>query len=215
LWFTRRWRWRTPSSTARLLRRFAAAEQSSFYDMLYAANHTADVVRRAQYLRHAHDEARHARLFLHRARELDGNLSLRGNVRASDSVDFEHLYEELGEAQFLSFVHHGERRGRRQMTRFIEELASLEATESSHADRTTRLIFEAVIRDEHRHEKYTSDAASSTGGSHARAVLWEAGRRWRRVGSGPAGVLFAVFSSVLFAMVALPLSLFARVTKSH
>lgn len=51
-----------------MLLAFARAERSSLYDMMEAANSTSDIGRKAQYLAHAVDEARHAKMFTLRAR---------------------------------------------------------------------------------------------------------------------------------------------------
>ncbi len=62
--------WRLPGRGARMLFSFAHAEAASRLDLLAAARHTPSPERRALYLRHALDEARHATVFAHRSAEL-------------------------------------------------------------------------------------------------------------------------------------------------
>src|SRR5258706_4060133 len=104
--------WRWPRREVRLLRSFARAEASSVLDMLLAARSTPSAARRAFYLRHALDEARHARMFAARADQLA--VERGGTPAGAARADYEALFERLGEVAFLAFVHRGERRGRKQ-----------------------------------------------------------------------------------------------------
>ena len=189
-------RWRSPRSTSRMLLAFARAERSSFYDMMEAANATADLPRKAQYLAHAVDEARHAKMFTLRALELDPS-------RAADPTlfhsDFEHLFTRLGEARFMAFVHLGERRGRAQMQLFRDELQSLEGTK--RADTKTRALLEAVMRDEEQHERYSLELTSTLHGSLLGARAWELRRGWLRAGAGLSGLVFTVLTSALYLLL--------------
>lgn len=204
---TRPLRWRSPRATARLLLAFARAERSSWLDMMEAANETADLGRKAQYVAHAVDEARHAKMFTLRALELDPS-------RAADPslfhVDFEHLFSTLGEARFISFVHVGERRGRAQMQLFSDELLALEGT--PRADPKTRALLEAVMKDEARHERYSLELTRSLGGSLARAQGWELKRRWLRAGATVTGAVFHVVTSLLYLLLA-PVALLEKRSK--
>ena len=190
-------RWRSPHRTARMLLAFAEVERSSFVDMMAAANRTADPHRCAQYLRHATDERRHADAFAARALALDPGLATHP---ALYRIAFEDLYDRLGEARFLAFVHHGERRGRAQMAMYCAELAALEGT--PRADPQTRALFEAIVADEERHERYTGELVAATGASVAGAVAWELWRDWRRMGSALAGGAFAVGMATLYLLLA-------------
>jgi len=183
-----RWaRWRTPRSTARLLLKLAHAERSSFYDLIEAANGSADLERRAQYLRHATDEQRHAAIFRLRALELDPSLA-----SAPFHVDFEHLFSSLGEPRFLGVVHLGERRGRAQLTLYRDELVD--------RDVKTRALFDAILKDEAHHESYTE--ALVTPAARRWAWWWEAGRSWRRLGARPTRALFTLSMWVVFGLMA-------------
>ena len=197
-------RWRSPRATSRMLLAFARAERSSFYDMMEAANATTDLPRKAQYVAHAVDEARHAKMFTLRALELDPS-------RASDPSlfhsDFEHLFTRLGEARFMAFVHLGERRGRAQMQLFRDELTSLEGTK--RADPKTRALLDAVMRDEVQHETYSLALSRTLGGSLVGARAWELRRGWLRAGAAVTGVVFTVLTSVLYLLL-FPLALIEK-----
>lgn len=179
-----------------MLLAFARAERSSFYDMMEAANATADLPRKAQYLAHAVDEARHAKMFTLRALELDPS-------RAADPAlfqsDFEHLFTRLGEARFMAFVHLGERRGRAQMQLFRDELQQLEG--STRADPKTKALLDAVMKDETQHERYSLALSTTLGGSLAGARAWELKRGWVRAGAAVTGFIFTVLMSVLYLLL--------------
>lgn len=200
-------RWRSAKATARLLAAFAKAERSSFYDMMEAANASPDVTRKAQYVAHAVDEARHARMFSARALELDPSLALDS---AFARADFEHLFSRLGETSFISFVHLGERRGRAQMALFRDELQELEGTE--RADAKTRVLLEAVMRDELRHETYSGELMTTLGGSVTAARWWELRRNWLRAGALISGLIFTAVTSVIYLLL-FPLALLERRAK--
>lgn len=201
-------RWRSPRSTSKMLLAFARAERSSFYDMMEAANATADVTRKAQYLAHAVDEARHAKMFTLRALELDPS-------RASDPTlfhsDFEHLFTRLGETRFMAFVHLGERRGRAQMQLFRDELEALEG--SKRADPKTRALLDAVMRDEVQHETYSLALTKTLGGSLVGARAWELRRRWLRAGAAVSGLVFTVLTSALYLLL-FPLALVEKLRRA-
>ncbi|MBL8915810.1 MAG: ferritin-like domain-containing protein [Archangium sp.] len=197
-------RWRNPRSTARMLLDFAKAERSSFYDMMEAANATGDLKRKAQYVSHAVDEARHAKMFTLRALELDPS-------RAADPslfhADFEHLFTRLGEAKFISFVHLGEKRGRTQMAMFRDELQALEGTK--RADTRTKALLDAVMRDEMSHESYSLVLSKELGGSLVGARAWELKRGWLRAGALITGLIYTLLMSVLYLLL-FPLALLEK-----
>src|SRR5450755_463741 len=69
-WLGGEWSFRAPLRTARLLYGFARTEEQSQLELRDAARACPDERRRALYLRHALDEARHSRLFAEHAEEL-------------------------------------------------------------------------------------------------------------------------------------------------
>jgi hypothetical protein len=202
--------WRIPGHAARMLHGFARAERGSMVDLLAAANLTASPARRALYLRHALDEGRHASMFAHRSAELRrarGEAPL-GAVHA----DTEQLFERLGEARFLAFVHLGEARGRAEFEAHLR-------TCQRRGDAKSVALLEAIAADEARHERYTFDLlVELAGGERAarravrRAQLWEAWRMWRRAGRAISAVIYRALMLVLFVAVA-PLALLVRVVR--
>ena len=201
-------RWRNPRSTSRMLLAFARAERSSFYDMMEAANATADLPRKAQYVAHAVDEARHAKMFTLRALELDPSRATDPSLFQSD---FEHLFTRLGEARFMAFVHLGERRGRAQMQLFRDELQALEG--SPRADPKTRALLDAVMKDETQHERYSLALTHALGGSLVGARAWELRRGWLRAGAAATGFVFTVLTSVLYLLL-FPLALIEKARRA-
>ena len=170
------WTWRDRGAR---FAHFARAELSSRYDLLAAANLTPNPERAAALIRHAADEARHARLFHQRARELGQTAPLR--------ADFEHLYETLGEGAFFAFVHRGEARACRQFDVWTPYL-----------DGRDRAALEAVRPDEERHRTYTAAWAAPGG----RAAWWEAGRAWMRLGRAGSMALYRVLTTALYLLLA-------------
>ena len=199
--------WRIPGHGARKLFSFSLAEHGSMLDLSSAARLAATPERRALYLRHMVDEARHARMFALRSAELrldEGKQSLGFPV-----ADHEDLFVALGELRFLAFVHRGERRGRQQFETYRDWF-------DRHGDRKTHALFNAIIRDETRHETYTRELLDELAGSPARArtelraaALWEKWRTWRRLGRFFAEKLYFVLMLLIY-LVSGPLMLLAR-----
>jgi hypothetical protein len=199
--------WRSPLRAARLLFSFAHAEAGSRVDLIVAAQLTASGARRALYVRHALDEARHAQLFALRSTELRAKHGLPplGFVRP----DAEALFERLGELGFLAFVHRGEQRGRRQFESYRAHFARA-------GDDRMRALFDAVLVDERRHEDYTGTLLRELAGSEAGArralrvaAAWEAWRSWRRAGRVVAVAVYGLAMAALYVGVA-PLLLALR-----
>ncbi len=192
--------WRIPGHGARKLFSFSLAEHGSMLDLTAAARLATCPERRALYLRHMLDETRHARMFALRSAELRaeaGAVSL-----GFPKADFENLFERLGEVGFLAFVHRGERRGRAQFETYRDWFAA-------NGDNKTRALFEAIVRDEKRHETYTRALlVEVAGGERAarvklrRAALWEAWRNWRRLGRFGAEKLYFAIMLALYVLLA-------------
>jgi hypothetical protein len=202
--------WRVPGRAARMLHDFARAEQASMVDLLVAANLTASPARRALYLRHALDESRHAGMFARRSAELQ---RARGRAPLGPVVaDTEQLFERLGEARFLAFVHLGEARGHAQ-------LRAHAGVCRSRGDARSVALLEAVCADEARHEGYTrallvelSGGERSAAAAVRRARLWEAWRRFRRAGRWASAWVYAALMIALF-IAAAPFALLVRVAR--
>jgi len=183
--------WRVPGHGARKLMGFARAEQGSRIDLLHAAQRTPSLARRALYLRHAVDETRHAGMFWRRANELRPGFS-------PPVADTERLFERLGETRFLAFVHRGEQRGRQQFELYAKHFAA-------RGDSRTEALFQAILVDEERHERYTRELLVELAGSEAaartelrRVALWQAWRMWRRAGRTLANGLFVLAMTALY-----------------
>jgi rubrerythrin len=197
--------WRVPGHGARKLFGFARAEQGSRIDLLQAARLTTSLTRKAQYLRHAADETRHAVLFARRSTELRTEA---GKPSYGPPIaDTEDLFERLGEVRFLAFVHRGEARGRRQFEVYAKHFAA-------RGDVRTEQLFEGILVDEARHEEYTRTLLVELTGSEAaakvelrRAALWEAWRTWRRAGRAIAGLVFTLAMSLVYLLAAPPTAL--------
>ncbi len=201
------WAWRSPRKKAHQFYAFAQAEESSKLDLLLAANQAQDLDMKAAFIGHALDETRHARMFAQRADELTRDDPRRriGRVMA----DFEHLYPALGEARFLAFVHHGERRGRNQFEVYAAYL-------QRGGDKKSAAMLDAILVDERRHEAYTGEALMHlSGGGRAtqrlvrQMVAWELWRTWRRLGRDLATAAFTLVMLAIY-MAAAPLALVVR-----
>lgn len=202
--------WRLPGRPARKLFAFARAERGSMIDLMQAARTTQSAARAAMYLRHATDEARHARLFAQRSAELrrERGAEPLGAVRA----DTEALFERLGELDFLAFVHRGERRGRAQFEAYQAYFVQRGAQQDA-------ALFEGILADERRHESYTRDLLVALAGSEAAARValrrmgrWEAWRTWRRAGQGLAQWVYAISMFGVYVLAA-PMALLVRAVR--
>ncbi len=202
--------WRIPGHGARKYFGFALAEQGSMIDLAAAARLTPSAERRAAYVRHLLDEARHARIFTLKSAELcaaEGRASP-GSPRA----DTEDLFANLGEVRFLAFVHRGETKGCQQFTEYRDWFAR-------RGDQKTSAMFEAILKDERRHMSYTRDLlVDMTGSERAagrelrRATLWEMWRSWRRAGRAVAERLYVVLM-LAFSVLLAPFALVVRLTR--
>ncbi|MFZ5892034.1 MAG: ferritin-like domain-containing protein [Myxococcota bacterium] len=188
-----RWVFKSSARGARVLWRFARAEAQSELELRLAAQ-LSSTPEKALFLRHALDEARHARRFLELARELSRDTSADGMARPH--VDSEELIERLGPTRFIAFVHFGERRGRLQFEAYAHALSK------SHP----RLAeaFARTAREEREHERYTRALLLEHAGEQgtARALrwvqAWEAWRRFRRAGRAFAHVSYALLMSIVY-----------------
>ena len=192
--------WRIPGHGARKLRGFALAEHGSMLDLNAASRLSTSPERSALYLQHGLDESRHSRMFAIRANDLRAGDGKSGFP--FPQADFENLFERLGEVRFLAFVHRGERRGRTQFETYKTWFAA-------SGDNKTRAMFDAIVRDELRHETYTRQLLVQLAGGEAqarreltRAALWEAWRQWRRLGRNLAETFYFGVMIGLYGLLA-------------
>lgn len=189
---------------------FAQTEAASEIDLRYAAMLTTSPDRRALYLQHALEEARHTRLFARSANELR-----RANGHPSLGTPLAHpeaLYERLGERKFLAFVYRGEARGRKQFEGYRRYFAR-------HNNKRFVALFDTVLKDERRHEHYCYSLLVHLSGSKREArrtlrsvALWEAWQRWRRLARSMAHPLYTVSMFALFLTIA-PFAVLIRITQ--
>lgn len=177
-------------------------------DMQLAAARTDDPERAALYLSHAADEARHARVFLKRAADL--NPPARADVEPR--VTTPGLFEALGELDFLAYVHRGEARARKQFDAYVAFFTRRGRPEDQR-------VFEGILVDERRHESYTARLLETYPARERRVALRRARRRdawerFRRLGRRPADALYVVSMALLYLAVA-PLGLVLRWRASH
>lgn len=202
--------WRRPGHAARKLHGFALAEHGSLLDLRLAARLTSSPSRAAAYLRHADDEARHAQMFGKRAAQLarEAELAPPGPVAA----DCEQLFANLGELDFLAFVHRGEARAIVQFRGYIEYF------ERTGRERDASL-FATILVDETRHADYTRALLLELAGDEAaarralrRVARWEAWRSWLRAGRFLAERVYWVAMLLVYVLAA-PLSLLVRLAR--
>jgi rubrerythrin len=205
-WLGGQWAFRSHARAARLLYGFARTEAQSQLELRQAAQACGDARRRARYLRHALDEARHAHAFAEHAAELARLAQAPGFARPHAAS--ERLYERWGEPRFLAFVHLGERRGRVEFETYARLLRKRGAEPLAR-------LFEALEQDERQHEAYTARLLEELAGAgHARRTLAWAARRtaWRalrRRGRALAMATYGVAMLLVYAALA-PFALATR-----
>ena len=174
--------WRLPGRGARMLFSFAHAEAASRMDLLAAARHTPSLERRALYVRHAIDEARHATMFELRSAELRAArrtaAARRGARRQRSAV----RAPGRAAASWRSCTRRGARppavRGLSRVLRaHAATIACARCSTPMLADeRATRPTPRELLRRAGRQRARAARAALR------RAAAWEAWRLWRRSG---------------------------------
>jgi rubrerythrin len=173
--------WRSDRAIAIKLAEFAATEAGSALDMLRAAELEPEPRIRRLFVRHALDEARHARVFREIAQAIDPTCGARLSDYGRAHGRRQDLYERFGRTAFLAFVHLAERRGEahfRALRSHFEHRPELRAT------------FERIARDERFHVGYSGrllrEIDRREPGSMKRALAKERLRSawalWRRAG---------------------------------
>ena len=182
---TNRFVWRSPRRAARILFSFAHAEAASRVDLIVAAQLTASPVRRALYVRHALDEARHAKLFSLRSAELLGKLGRRRSASCAPTP-------RSCSSGWVRSVPRLRAPGRAAGPTAVRQLPRSLRTPRRRADAG------AVRRGAGRraaargvHGDAAARAWRAASARRARALraaaAWEAWRTWRRAGRGAGG----------------------------
>ncbi len=227
-----RWRsrasWQDPLRKVRSLESFAQTEEDSGWDLLAAAKQISDPELREHMLRHAADEARHARLFQARAAELRADLPSagaraeepdrpydmsrgrqRGDVNAHGFFSAG-LMGELGIVDYMTMLHVAEQRA----ADLFEVHRELNAS-----DPATVAVFDSVLRDEKYHISYTRrflDRWSEEGrsGEVRRGLKAAKGSRllagWKRLGARSGAGFGRALLFVMYWTVLAPFGLLAR-----
>lgn len=204
--------WRTNARIAMKLHGFSMTEQGSALDMFRAAEAATDPQHRRLFLRHAIDEARHARRFRDEALKLVPTSAPREHERRHALP--QDLYATLGTERFLAFVHLSEARAfkqfqvlarhfdkdaeRRQIAALFHELAKEERFHVAYSRHLLGQLYAADVR-----HKRIAKALSR----ERRALAWAA---WKRAGARLGSRFTTVMMAVVFVLV---LPLFALVLR--
>lgn len=212
-----RWVWADARRRGEKLLTFAKTEADGGRDIARAAERTHDPLLRRLYLRHAMDEARHAKLFRTRGRAL--LLEIGRELGDAEAVSFDaswfspgerglddlHVDEE-SEASLLAFLHLSEKAAARRFAVYQEVLA---------LDPTTRDVFIDVLKDEAFHMNYTLSQLKRVEPKKHGVRLWWARltRLWKgylRIASAVANVMGGVVLAVQYFVI---LPVFALLAK--
>ena len=207
-----RWVWRDPHRCARKLLRFADTEADGGRDISRAAELTPDPLLRRLYLRHAHDELRHATLFRTRARTLLLSLprapaAFEANWLAPGERGLDDLrLDGGGDDALLAFLHLSEKAAARRFAIYRQVLAH---------DRETQAVFDEVLKDEVFHMSYTQMQLARVAEQRSRARLWQArlGRVWKaylRAAAALASVLGTLLLRLQYFLILPPFAWLAR-----
>lgn len=221
--------WHDPVRRYRTLLAFAATEEDGGHNLLAAAERIDDEELRGHILKHAEDEARHARLFRDRAAEVRGQVADAGAAdgghgdrawdlsaaRQQDGRDAHgfldgQLLDEQGEMSYVAMLHVAELKA--------EELFKRFADETKH-DPGTRAVFDQILKDERYHVAYTGRfldkwREQGFGREVERGLKAARGSRflgaWRRLGLRSAAGFSQVLLRVLYLTLLAPFGLMAR-----
>lgn len=211
--------WKGDARIATKLHGFAMTEAGSAHDMFRAAELTDDPQHRRLFLRHALDEARHARRF--RAAALDLDPSSRPRRFERTHALPQDLYRRLGPERFLAFVHLSEARARRQFTVLAEHFAA-RARDAGPA-RTLATMFSQIAHEERMHVAYSRHLLGQLYpepirerrvvkalARERRAMAWAA---YKRAGVRLGGRFVTLLMALVFVLVLPIFALGLRVTR--
>lgn len=194
--------WRTPDDR---FREFAETEAFGARDLARAAEQTDDPWVRRQLIRHAQDEVRHARLLDEQVPQPAARgigAAMIAEDQPADGIDL----AQMGEIDFLAFVHEAEKRATSEFALHKDALG------------TKGDFFESILADEKRHVAWTGHALDRHRKAGRAAQVDAALRRVRRQRWWGLWLAFtrrlslvtsALLLSVLYAIGVGPLSLLA------
>jgi len=204
--------WRSNRAIATKLHGFSMTEQGSALDMFRAAEAATDPQHRRLFLRHAIDEARHARRFRDEALKLMPTSAPREHERRHAIP--QNLYATLGTERFLAFVHLSEARAQRQFHVLAQHF-------SRHPERApVSTLFRELAREEQFHVAYSRHLLGQLFAQEVRArrvrralarerraLAWAG---WKRAGARLGGHFTTLLMAVVFVAV---LPLFALILR--
>ncbi len=217
--------WGSDRRIATKLHGFALTEQGSALDMFRAAEAATDPQHRRLYLRHALDEARHARRFREAAVALVPDSVPRAHERHHALP--QDLYARLGTERFLAFVHLSEAQAHKQFVVLARHFERQHERHERAAQRGERFqsiaqLFSELAREEQFHVAYSRHLLGQLYAKEVRerrvakalsrerrALAWAA---WKRAGVRLGGRFTTLLMAVVFVL-ALPLfAVIARLT---
>jgi len=218
-WFRQKWiglaselAWRLPGRPIKMLTGFSQAERGSLYDMLAAVEQTTRRDLRLKYFRHAMDEARHAGVFLERARALGGMsrtqavIADAGYLTRMGIVGGETLFERKGELDFLAFVAVAEADAIEQFGVYLDRALP---------DAGTQAALREILKDERFHASYSRAALETYDPEAVKAALskvrWDRLKEtWMRFSVALGGVVSGVWLSLIYLTLVAPFALLGR-----
>lgn len=204
--------WRSDRRIATKLHGFSMTEQGSALDMFRAAQAATDPQHRRLFLRHALDEARHARRFREEALKLVPTSGPREHERRHGLP--QDLYATLGTERFLAFVYLSETRAQRQFQVLARHF------DKDLERRALASLFHELAREEQFHVAYSRHLLGQLFAEEVRArcvrralsrerraLAWAA---WKRAGARLGGRFTTLLMALVFVLV---LPLFALVLR--
>jgi hypothetical protein len=208
--------WRLPGRPAKLLAGFSQAERGSCFDMLAAVEETERRELRLKYFRHAMDESRHAGLFLERARatgrldRVQAVVADAGYLTRQGIVGGETLFSQLGELDFLAFVHVAEREAIEQFHVYLDR---------SLPDPDTQATLHRILKDERFHVSYSLAALDHYQDPQRVAQALRSAQRdryrqaWLRMSRRIGHFMGSLWLVVLYGLLVAPFAVIARLER--
>jgi len=189
--------WSDVGRRARILLRFAEVEADGGRDLVRASEATEDPILRGLFLRHAADEARHAKLFRRRATDLMAEGAAGADPASEWLAQGERGLDDLrveqeSDRDLLAFLHLSESAAARDFQTYVKVL---------ERDPGTREIFEIIGRDETHHMAYTLKQLQRLDPKRHRWAIFKArARRLWKAYLRVAGAIGAVFGTIVLSV---------------